>query len=698
MKKHILDLQKYVKENFIFYNSCVDILGNDIYFCKCGQKNIVHPNESSYAVQIEDINQIDSSHLETAFRKANIICPTCKANYTEPAVYTSIQNVETDFLDRFQLHEDAKSITLYKYRVSTSYDKEYIKYETHISESYISISKTSKKIKFQAYNVNPNLFTVADIIKQRSILTEKEYQIQTQKNVGPITVELSSVVDISKLFFRNGQNTQITEGFIHVHDFIGRLAKLIIDSKNMNIIEELMNQMIGKSGTKILQRILAIFMGIVCYPNLSTIALTKGNTFLYEMMERCPLPTTKYLKEHNATAPLKIFNTLVSLKNNDLQKKLDQDDTTKLGYVFKSANGTVFNIKYDTSDIKKVDDAKAISTTGAKLFVRDTIANQKISPYIFNKLKIFSDYENIVQWLKFISYNDLIKLVMEYDIELLNVVYKKIEFRDDITNDRIRQFISIMLSYAQIEMNKESSSVKSRVLARSNDVNASYEAAKYFDFNLYDDCMRMIVELNWSPNKVLYKTKTFDKLGKLHQDLLKFRSYISDKDANENYITASSKFNYLEGNHIDKEGRYSFEVKLIQTPEDLLNTAVEMHNCAGSYINKVAKGLYVPFVVFDNSPKRQADEYHKYMMIVEVTKQGLEFVGIKSYCNQYGTDRFKNSVMSFLVENDISFKEVPSIKLGIKSTEMSYSGTFEKVERLTQDEQVIDKFKAKFKK
>lgn len=696
MKKHIIDLQKYVKENFIFYNPCVDILGNDIYFCRCGQKNIVNPNESSYAIQVEDINQIDSSHLESAFRKANIICPTCKANYTEPEVYTTIQNVETDFLDRYQIHEDDKSLTLYKYRVTTVYDKEKIEYNTNISESYITILKKTKKIKYKSQpNINKN---VSDVIIRNNKLANQGLSLNKSIGNEEIKVELSNVIDVSKSFFSNGQNTQITEGFIHVHDFVGRLAKLIIDSKNMNLVEELMNQMVGKSGIKILQKILAIFMGILCYPNLSTIALTKGNTFLYELMESCPLPTIKYLKDNDATAPLKIFNTLVSLKNNDLQKKLDQDDIDKLGYVFKSASGKEFNIRYDISDIKKVDDAQAISTTGAKLFVRDTIANQKISPYIFNKIQKFSDYENVVQWLKFLSYNDLIKLVMEHDIELLNIVYKKIEFRDDINKDRIRQFISIMLSYAQIEMSKEYSVLKSRVLARGGEVNTNYEAAKYFDFNLYDDCMRMIMELNWSPNKALYKVKTFDKLGKLHHDLLKYRSFMSDKDANENYIIASSKFEYLEGNYKDKEGRFSFEVKLIKTPEELLNTAIEMHNCAGSYINKVAKGIYVPFVIYDNSSKRKEDEFHKYMMIVEVTKLGLEFVGVKSYCNQYGSDRFKSAIMAFLVEKDISFKEVPSIKLGIKSTEMSYVGTFEKVELLNNNEEIIDNFKGKFKK
>ena len=680
MKSHINNLHKYVKSNFIFFNSCVDILGNDIYFCSCGQKNVSHPNESSYAVQVEDINQIDSSHLETAFRKANIVCPGCQKNYTTPEVYTTIQNLDTDFLDKYELKEDKNNIVLHKYRVSTAYDKENINFSIFVSDSYISISKKTKKIKFKEH---PSSTRIAEIPQMRQYLSHSDFEKEIETIQTEQKVNLSDVVSISKKFFANGQNTQITEGFINVHDFIGRCAKLIIDSKNMNIIDELMNQMIGKSGVNILQKVLAIFMGIMCYPNLSTIALTKGNGFLYDLMERCKLPDTKYLQNKEATSPLKIFNALIILKNNDLQKKMDQDDSLKLGYVFKSKSGVEFNIKYETKELGNIEKANAVSLEGAKMFVRDNILNQKISPYIFNTLRTFADYESVIQWLIFVSFNDLINLVMKYDIELLNNVYKKIEFRDDINIDRIQQFISIMISYAEKEMSKEYSLIKNKVNLRIlNNENKNYEAIKFFDFALYDDCMRMIVELGWDPNKVLYKTKNYEKLGKLHENLVKFRGYISDKDANQKYIDFSKKFSYLEGNHTDKKGRFSFEVKIISTPAELLNSAVEMHNCAGSYINKVANGQYVPFLVYDNSAKRKADEYYKYMMVLEVTKYGLEFVGIKSYCNQYGTDRFKTSVTDFLIENDISFKDVPSIKLGVQSSELSYSGTFEKVEKI----------------
>ena len=81
----------------------------------------------------------------------------------------------------------------------------------------------------------------------------------------------------------------------------------------MNIIDELLNYMVGKFGFDIIAKIAVIFISIIVYPNLSTISLTKGNIFLFDLIVNCNLPDKNYLKRHNATSPLKIFNLLVSL-------------------------------------------------------------------------------------------------------------------------------------------------------------------------------------------------------------------------------------------------------------------------------------------------------------------------------------------------------------------------------------------------
>ena len=579
MKNYISRINKYIKNNYIFYTSGFDILGNDLYFCKCGNKIIAHPNETSFALKVkhdgynlQDITNFGIDSFGAAFRKANIVCSKCHRNYSEPSVYSTIQNVDVMFYEKFDITESKTSITLHRIRAAGEYLPDSQTNNPKIIESTLTISKASKRIKYQPFPVN-----------------------NSDENQS-IIVHLENVIKVSKEFFGKGNEVVISDGFINIHDFIGRVAKLIVDAKNMNIIEELMSMMVGKTGITILQRTMAIFLGILCYPNLATIALTKGNIFLYDLMESCPLPAPSFLRKNKATSPIKIFNTLVSIKNKQLQDQLDEDDTTKLGYVFKTASGIKINIKYDQSDIDKLDNAIPVlgkeSDNGARIFVRDEIKNKKISPYIFNKLIHFDDYTHIIKWLRFISYNDLIQLTMKYDLELLYIIFKKIEFRDDITYARLQQFIPLLMDYAkQKTLNKIKSETGAEI---TEEIIVDYNSILNFDFSLFDDCVRMVHELNWESNKVLDKIKKFDKLGKFHDDLLKYRSYISDAEANKKYIENSIKYSYLEGDKESVEKLYRISLSLIKTPKELLDHAVEMHNCAGSYVNKVANGEYIP--------------------------------------------------------------------------------------------------------
>ena len=207
----------------------------------------------------------------------------------------------------------------------------------------------------------------------------------------------------------------------------------------------------------------------------------------------------------------------------------------------------------------------------------------------------------------------------------------------------------------------------------------SYNSVLSYDFNLFDDCYRMIEELKWDPNKVLFKIKSQKKLFELHENLLKHRSYVNNAEINGRFIEFSEKFKYLEDYSEDLKKSIGLTINLIQTPEELMNHAVDMHNCAGSYVRKVANGQYISFIVFDNSKERNQDEFYKYMMVLEITPLGLEFVGIKSRFNKYGSNRFKENVKKYLIDKDINFKNVPSIQQDVQSNEFAYQGFFEKI-------------------
>ena len=653
MKQFILDLKKQFKKDYIFHVSNTDVNGQDTFYCSCGNMLKNNPSNSDFVINSIDAIDYGFPDIDSFYTKPNIICEKCETDFSKKENYSRIQLANVFFKQNYYFEETDLYIRIYKIKLGVLTR---LKTEGSVAvsykESFIQVNKETKEIIYEGF------------------VTYDE-DIEQYKKDNSKKIELENVIFHVKEFFKQDKEVTIAEGLIYIHEFIGKLSRLIKDSQNMNLIDELMSQMIGRSGLDIMEKVFSIFLGILCYSNLSTIALTKGNLFLYHLMTSCELPNTEYLHEKKATSPIKIFNALISIKNEELQKKLDEDDVNKLGYTFVNSQGKEFNLKFSKEDIEKAESDSRVVIAHGTAFVRDTIDNKEVSPFIFSKLVKFSDYKKIIQWLKFVSYDELINLIKEYDIDVLSAVFELIEFRDDLDIERIRQFLNIIVDYVKSYENegeKNSDDVRLRFIRNK------FDYIKTFDFNLYDDCMRMIIELGWDPKKVLYKVNKFEKLGKLHNDLIKHRSFIPDDVAHKKYIEFINKFRFLTGEFND------LSVELIETPKQLLDDAKSMHNCAGSYINKVANGIHIPFLVYDNSSDRKPEENYKFMMILESTKIGLEFIGVKSKFNKYGSDRFKKDIIKFLIEKDISFKEVPSIKLGIQSSELAYAGSFDKPE------------------
>ena len=615
--KHQTKLCKEVKSKYIFLEPCTNINGNDMYFCPCGQVN-EKPLESNFEIDIsyEDYLKLDFIDLSKITKRTNIQCPKCGSDYTKPEVYNLIKNVGQKFIEKFHIEENSKFLVLYKYRFWAE-EGCIDKISIHSDFTAISISKKHKSSRLYFKNYK-----------------DKDFE----------KMDLNQIVGNVKSFFSVDHEVEIGENFVFVHDFIGRMGRFVSDAENIDIVNELLGEIKFSTGTEVLKKIISSFLGIISYSNLSTIAMTKGPKFLFEMMENCPLPTSKHMQESGATSPLKIFNCLINLKNKQIQTELDSDDINKLGYKYVNDQGREFTIVYDA---KRFDGTNnKVSLKSKSIFIRDEIIDRQISPFIFNKITRFSDYENLIKYLRFVTYEQLTSLSMKYDKDFLIEVYKLIEFRDEVDYERVIQFIAIIEDFCKTtDVNKENSFDLSLI-------------SKY-DFNIYDDCQRMLTELNWDFNKVFHKIKKHDKLLRFHDELVKHRSYLNDNDINDKYIEFSGKFKYLE------EYKGNIKVSVINLPGKLVDKAREMKNCAASYVRRVALGEYVAFNVYDNNPERKPEDFYEYMMVLELGNYGLEFVGVKGPCNIYGPDRLKKDVIKFLEDNDISYKEVPSIRLGI---------------------------------
>lgn len=616
-KKQLDKLRKGVAEKYIFLEPCTSIVGNDRYFCSCGNVNEKEiDNGFEIDISYDEYLKLDFIDLSKISKRVKLQCLKCGLEYNKPEAYTNIKNVGQKFLEMFQIEENSKFLTLYKHRFWAEND----------GTDCISIQSESKAISISKKQKSCKIYY--------KDFDESEFR----------KIDLNQIIDSVNEFFYVDHEVETCENFIYVHDFISRMGAYASDATNIDIVNEMLAEIKFGSGVDVLKKIISVFLGIISYSNLSTIALTKGPRFLYDLMEGCQLPTYQFMEDSGATSPLKIFNYLINLKNRQIQKELDQDDINKLGYKYVNELGKEFNIYYDTKRFDGKD--QKVSMKSKKVFVRDEVAERNISPFIFNKLKKFSDYENLIKYLRFVSYEQLTSLCMKHDKDFLIEVYKLIEFREDVNYERVVQFISIIEDFCRTtDINKE------------NEFDISL-VSKY-DFNIFDDCQRMMVELGWDFNKVFYKIKKHGKLLKFHDDLVKHRSYLNDREVNEKYFEFSSKFKYLE------EYKGNIMVKVIDLPQKLVDKAKEMKNCAGSYIRRVALGEYVAFNVYDNNPQRKEDEFYEYMMVLELGKYGLEFVGVKGPCNIYGPDRLKHDVIDFLEKSDISYKEVPSIRLGV---------------------------------
>lgn len=400
MKKITKELVDQIKSKYIFANLCTDVVGKDKYYCSCD--NILEKtpdNEFQMDITYEEYMNMEFIDTTKLTRRTNVVCDKCGKDYSKLETYINIFNVNQKFLEKFYIVENSKYIALYKYRFEAI---EKNNKSIHLESEYtaLSVSKKNKnqKIYFKGYE-------------------NSEFE----------PVDLKDVVDIINLFFSRIEEVEITEDFIFVHEFIGKLGFYVSDSDNINIVNGLLDNIKFTSGVEIIKKIIVSFFGILIYPNLSTLAINKGPNFLFDLMSNCPLPSTDFMRNSGATSPLKIFNFLIDLKNKQLQEELDQDDTNKLGYKFINETGQEFYIKYD---IKRFDEnVGGVSKSANKVFVRDEIKERAISPYIFNIITDFNDYENLIKFLRFISYEQLIKLCMTYDKQFLVELYKLIEFR-----------------------------------------------------------------------------------------------------------------------------------------------------------------------------------------------------------------------------------------------------------------------------
>ncbi len=654
----ILNIDKYIsKYSFVNFGTTQ----GDVYYCSCGEvfnkkaqseetrSELAETNKTLAGIETD---QDMASELQNIFKDVKIsfgddvVCPSCSKNLN------TVNNKETLILDKenfisgYSFLENESSLYLIYSVISPNLDSlTYVEFNE--VDSMLRFEKETRKLYYKSFDNPEQEFDLDEIIS----IVNKFFTFQTSKVVN----------------------------LFDMHAFVNRLSNFVIDSKNINIIQELLSTLHGKatdSGVDVIKKIVSIFFGIIKYSNLSTVAMTKGSVFLYDIMLECNIPSSSVLRENDVTSPIKIFNFLVQNYIKKLNEEVNEDNKDVHNFEFRSNT----RIKYDdqgenvevtdldeeiTKNIRVINpntDYKEgkVKRDKGEYKVQEAISDGTVSKFIFKQIKSFSEYKKIIKFFKHVDKNGLIQLLQEYELEFLVNVIDPIYFRNKTSLKDLKRLLDLILDFTKVESKKYCKIM-------DGIVRMDYSHVKKFDFITYDDTLMMMVVLNFDPKVDFNKIKTFEELVKYHDNLVKYFSVLKDEEKNGSIMDFVSKFKFIE-DRSNYDGPLEF--KLLSTPGMIINEGIEMKHSGAAYASHVAQGYYLMAQVYDKSPERGDDEPPRYTIGFDYDKRtGLEFSQVKGFANELGDgmprkkDRFKKELMRWMSIKDISYRPIGDIKL-----------------------------------
>jgi hypothetical protein len=641
----------------------------DIYLCSCGHRFNIENTSVELKKELAEVNSEvsqmlhgDSNLMEEfgdLYKNINmsmhekVDCPSCKKSFLKEENRRKLITKGIYFVSGFKFEENESESKIYYSKIKFDYSSDFDFVENF---KYIRIDKKTKQLFYSDYD-------------------NVEYEFDLD--------EIVSVVN--KMFITE---TQIVYNAFDLHTFIHSLTNLVVDRSNIDIMTEMIDSIKnrnGEIGLDIIKKVVIIFLGIIKYSNLSTIAMTKGPLFLYDMMIECKFPKPEVLLENKVTSPIKIFNFLAQNYVNELGKDISAEDKDKQEFTFKSKQliefENVVNEKGETIKDKQGDDiTKAVvkesseektlninftnnrnyktgrvKDTGFGFGVLEAIEDGSVSKFIFKNITRFSDYKYIIKYFKLINKQELILLLQRYDLEFLSYAIDLLYFRDKVTDFKeFQRVLDIMLDFVSYKSNMPS-------VIGNNSSESKFELLKDFDFIPYDDSLMMMTVLKFDRRRHFDKIKTWKELNEYHDNLVKYFKTIKSEEKNGAIEKFVSQFAFLE-DRSNYDG--PLEINLLSTPAMIIKEGVELRHSGAAYAKNVASGQYLMGQVFDRDENRQEDELIRYTIGFKHDKyKGLVFDQIKGFANKLGSDRFKKLVMEWLEVKDVSFQPIKDLRI-----------------------------------
>ena len=649
----------------------------EVYFCNCGaittiekkflvgvtkheQVNYLYPEEHlSTSGTGEELEKYDDDFADliksinlSQDSDSHVRCKECQKNFATLENQKKLITNNSFFVSGYNTKEDDADLYLYYAKVKPFISKK--------DEDYVL--DFEQKLKCLRFEKQTKKFFFKDIDA-----TEKEFDLDSVTKIAD-NIFSEEVQDICNLYY--------------LQVYVGNLAKYVIDVNNANVVEELLGEVrnrINHAGLDSIKKVVSIFMGIIKYSNLSTLALTKGGKFLYDLMRECDIPSGESLVRSGLTAPIPIFNYLVSNYIKKVNEEVNEDNREVHEFLFKSSQivkmevdendklqeaknfevidtGEEKEMKIIYKENKNYKEGKIAHDSGSNKFKVMEISNDaNASKFIYKSIKNFSDYKQLLKYFKFYDKHQIISLLQKYELDLLSRMIDLIYFRDTIDIKEFERLIIIIKDFALQE------TIRYKPTLNTDSFVIDFSYVSKFEFVYYDDSVMMMEVLEFDPRKEFNKIKTYKGLRDYHDNLVKYFNVVSDKEKNIKFRSFVERFKFLEDKS-DYDG--PLEIKLISTPAMLIAEGVQMKHSASSYSKKVITESYLIGQVFDRTENLPVNELNRFTIGFTFDSiNGLEFHQVKGNSNKSGSDRFKNLLMEFLTIKDISFRPIKDLKL-----------------------------------
>jgi hypothetical protein len=517
----------------------------------------------------------------------------------------------------------------------------------------------------------------------------------SSNNEEEFEVDLCDIIAVVQDFF--SVKTTYIISLHELHHFINSLANYVPDVESIRVMEEIIKETRDKldAGYEHLQKVFAVFIAIRIYSNLSTLAITKGAQFLYDVMYKCHLPKLEDIKAVGVTAPIPIFNFLIQNYIDIVNDEMQGEDRSVRDFIYKSDvqiigldhenkegedTGLIIQKGEERQMTIKVRSQKAYekalqlsrSQRGqvkGELNIKERIVDGSISKYIFKSINTFKEYEKLIRFYKFIDNHKLIALMQKWPKEFLVAVIDKIYHRRECDDREMAQIFSIINSFVHQKSKKfaEVDPETGRIVDKLN-----YNFVEDFDFAYYDDAIMAIEYLyrvvsdehkkNFVRSKYFNKIKDYDALVKFHDGIITQQNYFSksengDVDALKKVVDKYRWIESLDG--YDGPVR----VKILANFEDFVAEGQEMDHSAGRYAHKTLdEEMLVCKLLVLGKPITKDEQLRYTLGLVIDYYDGIIFDALKGKGNSHASDRVIKEVRTWLEHKKIAIRRITDIK------------------------------------